>query len=203
MSSIGLLRVFAYRVSTGVHAVEAIPPPVAALADLHVDPVGLPGKTREGEHPKISDAGRNLLRHDLAECPHHGVGELVAGAEAGDGRGREDRVGEAALGGHDLDGAGEAVVDRDVAMHRGIEQNRSNRQPHRDVDGADERHVDGPIRDLVGGPGEVDRHLVALDDDRGHQRQLPFGGIRAVQEPVNCGSRPGKRRRAACRWPSA
>ena len=44
---------------------------------------------------------------------HDRIGELVAGAEAGDRRRREDRIGEAALGRDDPDRAREAAVLRD------------------------------------------------------------------------------------------
>src|SRR6266478_852450 len=73
----------------GVHAVGAVSATVAALEDLHVDPVlrrakarVLGAQTTEGDDAKIADAGAHLGRDHRRQRLHHRVGELVAGAEA-------------------------------------------------------------------------------------------------------------------------
>jgi hypothetical protein len=94
----------------GVHAVLAVAPAIAALEDLHVHPVGLAAQAREGDDLEVADAGGHLPGHGLRQRLHHRVGKLVAGREAGDDRGGEDRVGEAAARGDDGDRPGQAGV---------------------------------------------------------------------------------------------
>ena len=116
---------------------------------------------------------------------HHRVGELVARAEAGDGRRREGRVGQAALGRHDGDRPDQAGIDRDVAVDLGVEQHRADGEPDRDVGGAFERHVDRPVGHLRRRAGEVDDQAVVLLGDGDDDRQLLLGRIVAVEIAVD------------------
>ena len=116
---------------------------------------------------------------------HHRVGELVARAEAGDGRRREGRVRQAALGRDDGDRPDQAGIDRDVAVHLGVEQHRADGQPDRDVGGAFERHVDRPVGHLRRGAGQVDDEAVVLLGDGDDDRQLLLVGVGAVEIAVD------------------
>ncbi len=174
----------------GIHSVEPGAPAVAALKDLHVDPVLGVSHPREGNDFEIADPGRDLAGNGLRQCLHHRVGELVAGAEASDRRRRKYRVGERAERRRDLDRTQQPVIHRDVTARGGIEQHRAHGQPHRDIDGALERHVDRPIGDLVGGAGQIDLDFVAAHPHRGDDRQMSFLRVRAVDKPVD--HRPGR-----------
>ena len=81
-------------------------------------------------------------------------------------------------------------------MRRRVEQDRSQRHVDRDVDRADERHVDRPVGDLRRGAGEIHGHRVAFDGHRhldplvalgrvgivGEAVDIPLGAVRAVRE---------------------
>ena len=59
----------------------------------------------------------------------------------------------------------QARVRRHRVVRRRVEQDRAQRHPDRDVDRADERHVDRQV-DLRRGPRQVDGDLGAVDRDR-------------------------------------
>src|SRR6185436_8747548 len=100
-----------------IHAVATEAPTIAALKDLHVDPLAPGLCPGEGNHFQVTDTSRNVLRHGLAERLHHRVGELVAWAEARNRRGWKLRVREAPFGRDDLDGTSQPVIHRNVTVH--------------------------------------------------------------------------------------
>ena len=84
-----------------------------------------------------------------------------------------------------LIGRNSPSIYRDMAAYGGIEQHRTHRQPHCDVDSTLERHVDRPIGDLIGGAGQIDLDLVAANPHSRDNRQMPFLRVRAIDKPVD------------------
>ncbi len=111
----------------------------------------------------------------------------MPGQKRGDDRRREDRVGEAALRRDDGDRARQAAVLRDLSIDDAVEQDRTERQPDRAIDRAFEGHIDRTVGDLRRGAGEIDRHLIAFDDDGGGDLEILARRIGVVQITIDEG----------------
>ena len=140
-----------HRACPRIHAVETVPAAVAAFENLHVHPGLLAGGPLKATTRRLPMPALTWLGTACAKRLHHGVGELIAGAEARDHRRRKYRVGERALRRHDGDRTGQPAVLRDVAVDDAVEQDRAQRQP----DGAIDRTFDGMLIGRSGICGEV------------------------------------------------
>ena len=168
-----------------IHAVPAVAPAVAALGDVHVHPVVLADQAAVRRDLEIAHAGADPLRQHRSQRRHQRAGDDVARAEARDHRRRIDRIGETATRRDDADRPDEAVVLRHILHQRRVQQHRAQRHVERDVDGADQRHVDRPVVDLRRGTGQIDRHLVAGDGHRHSDREILAPRIGIVEKPVD------------------
>ena len=72
------------------------------------------------------------------------------------------------------------VVLGNVAVDGAVEQDRTQRQPHRAINGALERQVDRPVGYLRRRAGEVDGDLVAADRDGNREFKIAPRRIRIV-----------------------
>ncbi len=164
----------------GIHAIEAIASAVAALENLHMHPRLSVDGTAERDHPEIAYSRADLVRNRRSQRLHHRVRELIARGKARDNRCRKDRVGERALRRNDGNWPRDPVVLGNVAVDGAVEQDRTQRQPHRAINGALERQVDRPVGYLRRRAGEVDGDLVAADRDGNREFKIAPRRIRIV-----------------------
>ena len=169
----------------GVHAVAAVPAAVAAFQQLHMDPEVAALCARVDHAAAVGAAAADLPRHGLAQGFDHRVGEFDAWAEACDDRRRKDRIGQTALGRHDVDGPDQAAVMGNFAVHGGIQQDGPQRQPNRAIDRAFERHVDRAVGHLRRRAREIDRQLIAMHLDGHLDRQVLAGRIVVIEKTVD------------------
>ena len=102
------------------------------------------------------------------------------------------------FGATDADRPSQPGVERHPAVHRGVQQDRTERHPDRAIDRAVERHVDRPVVDLRRRAGEVDRDVAAGNCHGNRDGQLAALRIVVVQEAIDrapCGVAPVRERR--------
>ena len=103
-----------------IHTVFAVAAAVAALGDIHIDPVVFVEGTAVGGDFDIANAAADVVGSHLGQGFHQGVGDDVAGAAAGNHWRGIDRVGQTALGGGDVNRPRQARVLGHVFHQGGV-----------------------------------------------------------------------------------